>query len=279
MKRLAFLLFPLTLTLWVLPAIAGRPVVANAKLEMRAHSGSLAAEFGRVTGPAWAGYAVPAARPQSNSCCWDDRSRACACSLESGRGMTVDNRGVTAPYRPVKLEGSGEIAVLFRVVRGEVEKVSVYSTDCELDAGGLPFIWLTGVGTGESAALLKELAPKGALVALALQGGKEAETALIELARAAQTGHRRGEALFWLAQRAGDKAVGVISRAIEDDPDTGVKKQAVFALSQLPKDEGVPKLIEVARSNRNPAVRKQAFFWLGQSNDPRAFHFLEETLK
>jgi HEAT repeat protein len=220
---------------------------------------------------------MPAARSQSNSCCWNDQSRGC--SLESGRGVTVNDGGKNASSRPVKLEGSGEIAVLFRVVRGEVEKVSVFSIDCELDAGGLPFIWLTGVGTGESAALLKELAPKGALVALALQGGKEAETALIELARAAEPGHRRGEALFWLAQRAGEKAVGVISRAIEDDPDTGVKKQAVFALSQLPKDEGVPKLIEVARSNRNPAVRKQAFFWLGQSDDPRAFRFLEETLK
>lgn len=144
--------------------------------------------------------------------------------------------------------------------------------------GGLPFIWLTGVSAGDSAAFLKDSSPKGALVALALQAGKEAETALIGLARTSETGHQRGEALFWLAQRAGDKAIGAISQAIEDDPDTGVKKQAVFALSQLPKDEGVPKLIEVARSNRNPAVRKQAFFWLGQSNDPRAFRFFEETL-
>jgi hypothetical protein len=176
------------------------------------------------------------------------------------------------------LEGSSEIAVLYRVVRGEIEKINVFSIQCELDAGGLPFIWLTGVSAGESADFLKAAVPKGALVALAMQGGREAETALIALARESQTGHRRGEALFWLAQRAGDKAVGAISQAIEDDPDTGVKKQAVFALSQLPKDEGVPKLIEVARSNRNPAVRKQAFFWLGESDDPRAFKVLEETL-
>ena len=88
----------------------------------------------------------------------------------------------------------------------------------------------------------------------------------------------RGQALFWLAQKAGKKAVSTITGAIENDPDTEVKKKAVFALSQLPKDEGVPKLIEVAQTNRNPEVRKQAMFWLGQSNDPRALQFFEQIL-
>src|SRR6185295_18517835 len=78
----------------------------------------------------------------------------------------------------------------------------------------------------------------------------------------------RGQALFWLAQKAGRKAASTISGAIDNDPDTEVEKKAVFALSQMPKDEGVPKLIEVAQSNRNLEVRKQAMFWLGQSNDP-----------
>ena len=66
--------------------------------------------------------------------------------------------------------------------------------------------------------------------------------------------------------------------AIDNDPETEVKKKAVFALSQLPKDEGVPKLMDVARNNRNPEVRKQAMFWLGQSHDPRALAFFEKIL-
>ena len=73
-------------------------------------------------------------------------------------------------------------------------------------------------------------------------------------------------------------AVATISGAIDNDPDTEVKKKAVFALSQLPKDEGVPKLMDVARNNKNPEVRKQAMFWLGQSNDPRALKFFEDIL-
>lgn len=276
MKPSVFILLSMTLACGLLPAEADQPQVINAKLATRAHSGSLATEWQRITGPAWVGYAMPAAKPGSNSCCWSDHSHGC--SLEGGRVITGSRDGGSAASKPVKLEGSSEIAVLVRVERGEVQKISVFSTDCELDAGGLPFTWLTGVGTGESAAFLEASAHKGALVALALQGGKEAETALIRLARESQTGHRRGEALFWLAQRASDKAIGAIDEALQNDPDTDVKKQAVFALSQLPKDESVPKLIEVARSNRNAVVRKQAFFWLGQSNDPRAFRFLEETL-
>jgi HEAT repeat protein len=103
--------------------------------------------------------------------------------------------------------------------------------------------------------------------------------ALVRLAREAPESKVRGEALFWLSQRAGARAAAAITDAIENDPETDVKKRAVFALSQLPADEGVPKLIDVARHNRNPAVRKQAMFWLGQSNDPRALKFFEEVLK
>jgi HEAT repeat protein len=88
----------------------------------------------------------------------------------------------------------------------------------------------------------------------------------------------RGQALFWLSQKAGQKAATAIVDAIENDPETDVKKKAVFALSQLPKDEGVPRLIAAARKNRNREVRKDAMFWLGQSNDPRALAFFEEVL-
>jgi HEAT repeat protein len=72
--------------------------------------------------------------------------------------------------------------------------------------------------------------------------------------------------------------VGTINAAIDNDPDTEVKKKAVFALSQLPRDQGVPLLIDQARNNKNAAVRKQAMFWLGQSKDPRALKFFEEIL-
>ena len=79
-------------------------------------------------------------------------------------------------------------------------------------------------------------------------------------------------------RRPARRRSATITGAIDNDPETEVKKKAVFALSQLPKDEGVPKLMEVARNNRNPEVRKQAMFWLGQSKDPRAVKFFEDVL-
>jgi hypothetical protein len=102
---------------------------------------------------------------------------------------------------------------------------------------------------------------------------------IIRIAHEDRSPHVRGQALFWLAQSAQKKiAAEAIAGAIENDPETDVKRKAVFALSQLPNGEGVTKLIEVARTNRNREVRKQALFWLGQSNDSRALQFLEEVL-
>jgi HEAT repeat protein len=108
------------------------------------------------------------------------------------------------------------------------------------------------------------------------EGGVDA---LIRVAKTGPDAATRGEAIFWLGQKAGQKASAAILERIDQDPETEVKKKAVFSLSQLPKDEGVPLLINVARTNKNPEVRKQAMFWLGQSRDPRAIEFFSEILK
>ena len=122
-----------------------------------------------------------------------------------------------------------------------------------------------------------------AVFALFVSHEPKATDTIIEVARNDSSPRVRGQALFWLAQKAGrkteaDKATSAIRQAIDNDPETEVKKKAVFALSQLPKDQGVPLLIQVAQNNRNPEVRKQAMFWLGQSGDPRALTFFENVL-
>ena len=112
---------------------------------------------------------------------------------------------------------------------------------------------------------------------LTLPGDAGIDT-LLELARRDPSAKVRGQALFWLGQKAGARAAAALESAVSDDPDREVRKKAVFAISQLPKDEGVPKLITLARTHRDPGVRKQAMFWLGQSGDPRAVAFFEEVL-
>ena len=240
------------------------------------------------------------------------------CSLEpSVDGTMMSSRPQGQQAGPVKLEGADSMVVLFRVVNRQVERVRVFSEDCQLDAGGREVTWLTGVKPAESVALLESLIGAqvaldrrdrivdGAISAIALHedavgnglagaaaGGvaaaadpREGAVLARQHARPARprdsaTGHqgghrgrseeeggvrhltepraaggrrahrerqvqRRGrpcaaESIFWLAQKAGNKAAAAITERIEQDPDTEVKKKAVFALSQLPKDEGVP---------------------------------------
>ena len=107
----------------------------------------------------------------------------------------------------------------------------------------------------------------------------EAQKALIDMAKNDPAARVRGQALFWIAQKAQNKSdADVIRNAVDNDPDAEIKKKAVFALSQIPHGEGVPDLIRVARDNRSHEVRKQAMFWLGQSKDPRALEFFESIL-
>jgi len=255
------------------PAFAQTPAVVNGTLESRAATQPVGREIATImssaSGAAWIGYAVPVnRRNRDDNGCWSSGDA-------TGRAQVA----------PLKLEGSDTLFVLYRIAERSVERVRIASPDCPLDLGGLTLHWLTGVRPGDSIEWLTTLATgessrrlaNNAVMAIALHGDSQATDRLLTLARNGRSGEIRGTALFWVAQRAGDKAVGTITQALED-PETEVRKKAVFALSQLPKDEGVPKLIEVARTHRDGAVRKQAMFWLGQSRDPRALAFFEQIL-
>ena len=103
---------------------------------------------------------------------------------------------------------------------------------------------------------------------------------LLRLARDERVSRKtREQAVFWLAEGAGEAAVKDLADLVGDDTlDRDVREHAVFALSQEPKEVAVPALVQIARTNRDPEVRKKAFFWLGQTNDPRALALFEEVL-
>jgi hypothetical protein len=286
------------------PALAqgsgAAPRISNGRLDTQAAGSNLTATVQRLMAaqaePAWIGYTVAASNDSNRRMCCGDtwisdgvvivNGRVAGCGLEQGvRGTESTGQSTpAAPQGPVHLEGPDTMVVLLRVADKSVDRVRVFSPDCELDAGGRAVHWLDGVTAPESIALLTSLVTGvdrvrgGALAALAMHRDDVAVPALLRLARQDPNSKVRGDALFWLGQSAGRKVAGDISSAIENDPDTDVKKRAVFALSQLPKDEGVPLLINVAKTNQNPAVRKQAMFWLGQSKDPRALDFFAQIL-
>ena len=246
--------------------------IVNAQLTSRRATRGLDAEIQSVAaqgGPAWIAYRVSTVRGPQHMC--------------NSNNWTSTR---------VMLEPATELTVLVRVENGRIERIQAATPDCEVDAGGLPVVWLDGISTAQSTAWLTaqikstetsgQRAPKivdSALRALIWHPGDEPINTIVALARDDRRPYVRSQALFWLSQRAGQQAVGAIRNAIDNDPETEVKRKAVFGLSQLPKDEGVPLLIDVARNNNNREVRRQAMFWLGQSKDPRAVSFFEQVLK
>ena len=270
---------------------AGRqPFITNSRIESHTVTMTIDREIralaAREAEPVWLGYAVPSRSADHRMCCWSGSGSDCCtgCRLEPGSATAV---GLSGPQAgAIALESGDSFFILYRMEKGEISRIRIFSEDCPLDAGGRTLYWLTGVREDESVAFLATFVAPGspnrlvdsALSALAMHRSPAALTRLLTAARDGTTTHLRGQALFWLAQRAGEQAVGAITNAIANDPETEVKRRAVFALSQLPKNEGVPLLIQVARTNVNPAVRKQAMFWLGQSRDPRALQFFQEVL-
>jgi len=282
------------------PAPAQAPKILNGRLDTQAAGSNLATTFERLVSaqsePAWIGYSVPTPTDSGRQQCCDGTTwmsdgvvitngRLATCGLEPGDSTVRTSQGQPAPTQgPIHLEGPDTMLVLFRVEEKAVQRVRIFSPDCELDAGGRAVHWLDAVSPADSVRLLTSLVAgpdrvrSGAMAALAMHREDVAVPALLGLARQDPAARVRGDALFWLAQTAGRKVAGDITAAIDNDPDTQVKERAVFALSQLPKDEGIPLLITVARTNRNPVVRKRAMFWLGQSKDRRALDFFAEIL-
>ena len=281
-------------------AAAQQPRLINGRLDTQAAGSNLDGTFRRLVASvqadaAWIGYSVPIAAGRDRSmCCYGDswvsdgvvitNGRLNTCGLEPGDRALRTSQGQPLPNQgPIHLEGPQTMLVLFRVEAKEVQRIRFFSPDCELDAGGRTIHWMDAVDAAQSVTLLKTFVATDklrstALAAIAMHKDDLSVPVLIDLARRDPATRVRGDALFWLGQKAGDKAIGEITAAIDNDPETEVKKRAVFALSQLPKDEGVPLLIKVAKTNQNAAVRKQAMFWLGQSRDPRALDFFAEIL-
>lgn len=168
--------------------------IANAVTETRPLAGPIADEVGRVAAgrtPAWIGYRV---------------------SIKGGDLRLCD--------APVHLEPATELLVLARVDAGAVERLRLFTPDCDLDLGGLPLVWLDGATADASVAWLDRLAHatasdskmrsrlvRPAIAALGLHATPAASNALIALARTDGPTWLRREAVQWLARSHEPKAV------------------------------------------------------------------------
>ncbi len=247
-----------------------QPNVTNAKFESRAYSGSLSREL-HAASPTWFGYAVKSIQSGNENCCWNGSS---GCWLEQEKHGEASSARSTAR---VQLEASDAVAILFRVVNSGIEKVHVYSLSCPLDAGGLPFVWLTGVPAHASLDILQTLATgpaehnaDAAVFAIAQHDGSEADSILEQLTRPGEPERVREKALFWLGASRGARGAAILKNVLATDPSEHVRDKAVFALSISKQPEALDALIQTAKSDSSAHVRGQALFWLAQKAGKRA---------
>jgi hypothetical protein len=266
------------------------PNVVNAKLETRAVNGTLAEIFrglvAQAEKPEWVGYGVPQIAGDRTVCCgnFSDGYGSCGtCRLEKENGVTSSNSGGTRKNGTVELEGSRELVVLFRLEGKQVSKIREASEDCTLDAGGLPFIWLTDVKPAESVALLVDFVHKatfeghgehevgqGALSAIALHADASADRAFESFVAADQPEQLRKHASFWLGASRGKSGEALLQKMATSDPSPEVRSQVAFALSVSHEPEALTEMIRMAHEDESAHVRGQALFWLAQKAGQKA---------
>ncbi len=176
----------------------------------------------------WVGYGVPVVDGERVMCCFNSGNtfvsgvsggnQACCgmCSLDpSPDGTMMSSRPQPGqPAGAVKLEGADTMILLFRVVNRQVERVRVFSEDCQLDAGGREVRWLTGVKPVESIALLESLIAAqpaterrdrivdGSISAIALHEDAAATAALERLLSCVAAAARAGESALLARQHS-----------------------------------------------------------------------------
>jgi len=241
---------------WMASALlAQQPQIVNAKLETRPLQGSLDAQLRQLgNGPYWAGYSEPIIPGRHGDMCWSN-----------GNGNGDQQH---APGAPVRLEGQTALVVLARIENGQVDQLRVTSPDCLLDAGGLPFYWLTGVSPDASVAWLKSQVAGDradrAILPIALHSGPAADRALEDLIAANQPAKVRERTAFWLGNTRGAKGVEILKRMLAQDPSEKVREQVIFALSQSKDPAGLETVMDAAKNDKSPQIRSKALFWLAQ---------------
>jgi len=265
---------------------ADSPRIENAKLETRAVGASLNETIHEIAGSAekaeWVGYHVDQIAGERGVCCdnnWNGGNCG-TCRLEKENGGAS---GTAHTDGNVKLEGSRQLIVLYRLEAKQVIKIRVASEDCTLDAGGLPFVWLTGVKAPESVAILatyvrggdfeghgERKTGNGALTAIALHADASADPALESFVAPEQREELRRQAAFWMGAARGKAGLNALQHMAKTDPSSDVRAHVAFALSVSHQAGALDEMIRMAHDDTSSHVRGQALFWLAQKAGQKA---------
>jgi hypothetical protein len=183
----------------LLSPVRAQDLIAHARTETASAALGLVREIARVSGrptPSWIGYRVAMAP--------GDERRFC-----------------DGPRTPVFLESAKALLVLARVDGGAIVRVRLFTPDCEIDAGGMPLVWLNDVTPDESVAWLSGLVTNGlsskdararerivtpGILAISQHDSSAAVPALIAIVRATEDRDVRAQGIRWLARSQDPRA-------------------------------------------------------------------------
>jgi HEAT repeats len=253
--------------LWILAAalpLAAQPkLLVNAQLDTRPAAGSLDRVFRELAAsqpqPAWIAYSVPAVRGYGLGCEYvrDDFHTA----------------GI------VHLEPPADAVILFRIESNALTRIRTLSPVCEIDAGGLPVHWLTGVEPSQSVALLASYLPArdrlgdSMVSAISVHAGPAADEALDRCAASDQPLSLRRRAVSAMARR-GPHGFEALQKILASDPDERVRERAVSAIAGYDEPGAAGVLIATARTNPDSRLRVQAVSALTRKPTPQTVDIL-----
>ena len=270
---------PYLALLAIAPLLCAQPKLQNAQQQTRDAAGGLDPVIRSILSahsmPAWIAYAVPQVPGEHNMCCWNSNYQGCVLEPQVGTTAFPPNAA------PVRLEGASEFFVFLRVEFKLVEKIRTISTDCSVDAGGLPVYWLTGVKAAQSATLLETLVSTAdtrverkladsAISAIALHRDAAADGALDRMIAPAQPENIRRQAAFWLGNARGRHGYEALARMVKEDPSAAVRERVVFALAQNKEPAAMTAVVRAAKEDKSAHVRGQALSWLAQRGGRQA---------
>ncbi|HTZ59639.1 MAG TPA: HEAT repeat domain-containing protein [Acidobacteriaceae bacterium] len=244
--------------------------------------------FRHSNSPLWLGYAVQAL----------PRTRLSACSSWAGTSEVEDGccNELRLEDTANNLNSSDQanlpaptVYVLLRLDQGEIDRVRVTPAGCTLNAGGLHFAWLNGVGPEESAVFLGKEAEKAdgtqnhlvdeTLRALSVHATPKATSVLISLAGNKNSNSLREKAAFWLGAQRGHDGLLALRQLMSGQQDNKFREKLIFDISINSDPGAMDDLIQLAKSDNDSRVRAQALFWLAQKAGKKAMGTLNASVE
>jgi hypothetical protein len=224
--------------------------------------------------PFWIGYEVPLVSGIGGICSPSNSTG----KLERDSEQVFQSRqGDRSPHP--------DLMVLLRVHQGEVSQIRSLTTDCSLDAGGLPLLWLRNVEPGDSVALLSSLVrpqaseeiADSAVFAIGAHADKTADEALKGFVRTGSPEVRQ-RALARLGNARGRAGFETLRDLLAGQENAEARKQVLLAIAWSQEPEAEDLLLQAAREDRDVAVRSWALVRYAGQSGSRALPVLTEAI-